>query len=444
MANINKVVWSEGMLLRHQHFQQQERYLENMVNTCSGNREINWGINALTINKDNLLMKKFSLNDTRGIFPDGTVFDTDDTAASPDAIEIPEGTFDTTIYLAIPLRKASQTEIATHKKQVSALTRYETIPTKVRDNTSSLNDINTIHVGQLKLRLLLSNQNLSQYACIAIAKVKESNSERGLVLDESFLPNCLSCSASNILAGLINETYSLLFHRAGTLVSRVSSPGRGNVADMAEFLLLQLINRNLPLFANLTKDTSLHPQMFYRYAAQLMGELATFTTVEKCPSQWPDYNHYDLNASLLPIMEKLRLSLQAVVNQVAVAIALQTQKSGIHIAAITDKTLMHDANFVLAIKADIDVDTLHNRLPTQIKIGPLDKIQDLISSQVPGIELELLPVSPPQIPYHAGYSYFSLNSLTPLWKESQQSGGLAFHVSGDFPGLHLELWAIRG
>ena len=31
----------------------------------------------------------------------------------------------------------------------------------------------------------------------------------------------------------------------------------------------------------------------------------------------------------------------------------------------------------------------------------------------------------------------------PLWKQIERSGSLALHVGGDFPGLELELWAIR-
>ena len=30
-----------------------------------------------------------------------------------------------------------------------------------------------------------------------------------------------------------------------------------------------------------------------------------------------------------------------------------------------------------------------------------------------------------------------------LWKQLERSGNLALHVAGDFPGLELELWALR-
>ena len=31
-----------------------------------------------------------------------------------------------------------------------------------------------------------------------------------------------------------------------------------------------------------------------------------------------------------------------------------------------------------------------------------------------------------------------------LWKQLERSGGLAMHIAGDFPGLEIEFWAIRG
>ena len=54
-----------------------------------------------------------------------------------------------------------------------------------------------------------------------------------------------------------------------------------------------------------------------------------------------------------------------------------------------------------------------------------------------------LPVAPRQIPFHAGYHYFLLDNKSDRWEQLKQSGGLALHVSGNYPGLKLELWAIR-
>ena len=54
-----------------------------------------------------------------------------------------------------------------------------------------------------------------------------------------------------------------------------------------------------------------------------------------------------------------------------------------------------------------------------------------------------VPVAPRQIPYHAGFAYFELDQTDSLWEQLQNSGGIALHVAGEFPGLAMELWAIR-
>jgi type VI secretion system protein ImpJ len=51
---------------------------------------------------------------------------------------------------------------------------------------------------------------------------------------------------------------------------------------------------------------------------------------------------------------------------------------------------------------------------------------------------------PRQIPYHAGFAYFELDRNGELWRQLEKSGGLALHTAGDFPGLELECWAIKG
>ncbi|MOA23878.1 hypothetical protein D3C78_1445280 [compost metagenome] len=55
-----------------------------------------------------------------------------------------------------------------------------------------------------------------------------------------------------------------------------------------------------------------------------------------------------------------------------------------------------------------------------------------------------MPVAPRQIPYHAGSNYFELDRGSDHWKQLNHSGGFAFYVAGQFPGLNLAFWAIRG
>ena len=79
----------------------------------------------------------------------------------------------------------------------------------------------------------------------------------------------------------------------------------------------------------------------------------------------------------------------------------------------------------------------------QAKIGPVEEIRQLVNSALPGITLRPLPVAPRQIPYHSGVVYFELDAESPYWRKMTTSGGVAVHVSGQYPGLKMELWAIR-
>jgi len=124
-------------------------------------------------------------------------------------------------------------------------------------------------------------------------------------------------------------------------------------------------------------------------------------------------------------------------------IELQDHKQGRYVGLITDRSLLRQAGFVLAVKAQMASETLRTHFPAQSKLGPLEKMRDLVKLQLPGIALQPLAVVPRQIPYHAGFSYFELDTTADLWKQLDNSGGLGIYVTGNFPALELALWAIR-
>ena len=104
---------------------------------------------------------------------------------------------------------------------------------------------------------------------------------------------------------------------------------------------------------------------------------------------------------------------------------------------------MASATFVLAVTAEMQAEPLRRNFPNQVKIGPAEQIARLVNVALPGIPVRALPVAPRQIPFVAGMAYFELERNVPLWRDMQASGGLAIHVAGDFPGLAMELWAIK-
>jgi type VI secretion system protein ImpJ len=207
--------------------------------------------------------------------------------------------------------------------------------------------------------------------------------------------------------------------------------------------MLQTINRYEPLLAHYADSGAMHPEQLYQLCITAAGELATFTTVGKRPPAFPGYRHDRLRESFDPVINSLRTSLATEMIQIAVPIPLEARKYGIRVAIVADRTLYDNAVFVLAAKADMPSEELRRSFPAQLRVGPVERIADLVRQGLPGIPVLPLPVAPRQIPFHAGFAYFELNQNDELWNQLKTSGGVALHVAGNFPGLAMEFWAIR-
>jgi len=143
------------------------------------------------------------------------------------------------------------------------------------------------------------------------------------------------------------------------------------------------------------------------------------------------------------VIDHLRQLLSTELTRHALQIELVDRNHGVRTAVIGDGEMLRTAVFVLAVHAQMPAEQLRQRFPAQSKLGPVERLRDLVTLQLPGIGLNSLPVAPRQLPFHAGYHYFELERQGDLWKQLERSGNFALHVAGDFPGLELELWAIR-
>lgn len=439
----NKIIWSEGMFLRPQHFQQHDRYLESLIEgRCAPLHPHPWGMLELELDQELLSLGKFSVATARGILPDGTPFAIPSRDEAPTPLEIPPNLHDAGVYLGIPLRQAGVIE-ADGSGAVNQA-RYSLYEYEARDSNAGADISAQVQIGKLRLRLLLESDQRNGYACLKLAHITESRTDKKIILNENFIPPALHCGASPKLTGHLRELLGLLHYRGEALAARVSESGRGGAAEIADFLLLQAVNRYEPLFAHLVPTAELHPEEFYRLAVMLAGELATFTRKQKRPASFPPYRHDDLFGCFEAVMREIRQSLSMVLEQNAIPMVLQDRKYGIRVAPITDRNLLSSASFVLAVNAEIPAEVLRSRFPAQVKIGPVEQIRQLVNLQLPGIGLRPLPVAPRQIPFHAGFTYFELDRTSEYWKQLENSGGFALHIAGDFPGIELEFWAIKG
>ncbi|MES0868529.1 type VI secretion system protein ImpJ [Pseudovibrio denitrificans] len=443
MTTHNKVVWSEGLFLQPQHFQQHDRYLEQLVSdSISSIRPHPWGHTELKINQEALKLGQFALNFASGVMPDGTPFKMPQECDAPASIPVPESVKNSVIYLALPIRQPGAYEYEYPGVQETAA-RYVVHESEARDAITGSDASVQMETGRLRFTFKFDFEDLDGWICLPIARVIEVRADKQVILDDEYISTCLASHSSSVLYGYIREIWGMLSHRADALAGRVSNSGSKGVAEISDFLLLQTVNRYEPLYAHFAQTPSLHPEALYRISIQLVGELATFTAAARRPSTLQPYRHEALTESFAPVIAHLRQHLSAVLEQTAVPIPLEERKYGVRVGMLLDRSLIKSARFVLAVSADLPSEVINRHFPGQITIGSVEQIRDFVNSALAGIAVKQLPVAPRQIPYHTGTAYFELDPASSHWDEIRVSGGLALHVAGDFPKLVMELWAIR-
>jgi type VI secretion system protein ImpJ len=437
----NRVVWQEGMFLRAQHFQQQDRWLETLVRgRTAALRPYPWGMVEMAIDRDLLLTGRFALSSAAGVFEDGTPFVIPGETDHPPPLDLPDTTRSQLVYLALPIRQAGAVEIAAGENTEG---RYALRGFEAYDTHSASPQPAELQIGRLRLRYMLESDDRTGYHCIGLARVNEVAADRRVSLEKDWIVPCLLSSAAPPLAGYLAELAGLLNQRGEALAARVTAPsGTAGVAGVEDFLLLQSLNRWQRLITHWAEAGTVHPEDLYAALVQMAGEFATFTSPTRRPGNYPAYRHNDLQRSFAPVMADIRVWDGG--REKATPIPLQLRQHNVRVGLINDRSILRAAQFVLTVQADLPTENLRRLFPTRVKIGAVEQIRELVNSALPGINVTPMPVAPRQLPFYVNANYFELDRNSPHWQQMQSAGAFAIHVQDEFPNLQLELWAIRG
>lgn len=438
----NKVMWQEGMLMRPHHFQQQQRYNDYRDNLrFRAIHDLSWGFTELSINTELLGQGKIMIDGASGTLPDGTVFSIPDQDMLPDPLH-PQSFPDEEsrhIYLALPVASDVRSEIGDGQRTGRYRLNYE----DVRDLQTEGGDVRTLTLGQLSPRIMSGAEDLSAYVTLPLCRVFDRHADGSLTLDKNFIPSCQNIYSSTRLREFLIKVQEDIANRTSDLAARIGSPAQSGIADVAEFMMLQLLNRNQTRFTHRARRPQLHPEDFYLDLAGLLGELMTFTASSRLSCPLDVYDHRNLTETFKTLLPEVEKALHTVLSPRAISLPLHL-RDGIWQADIHDATLLQSATFVLAVAAKMESTPLQRQFVQQSKISSPEKIRNMVSVQIPGIPLRTLAVAPRQLPYHNGYSYFELDRSGAAWADVVAAGSVALHVSGTFPDLNMQLWAIRG
>ena len=171
----NKVVWQEGMFLRAQHFQQQDRHAAHQLQARTAPlRAHPWGLTELAIDRDLLAAGRFAMSTASGVMEDGTPFAIPAGADAPPPLDLPEGTRNAVVYLALALHQDGNPEVTAAEGGPEELrARYAMRSFDAFDTHSDSTISAGLGVGRLRLRYLIETGELAGYSRLGLARIVE-------------------------------------------------------------------------------------------------------------------------------------------------------------------------------------------------------------------------------------------------------------------------------
>ncbi|MEA9979624.1 MULTISPECIES: type VI secretion system baseplate subunit TssK [unclassified Pseudomonas] len=441
--NAHKVIWREGMLLRPQHFQHNDRYYDYQMKTRTQllGRYM-WGFLDQGIEADPLKQGKIVVSQATGILPDGSLFNLEG-RVEPLMIQVPPNIGKAPVYLALPLVTGNHIEARANEDK-DVLARYSMYDAEISNSNAGEGIASQVQCGRPDFRLLIGEQQSDQiFVKLQLCEILDCTADGGVTLNGDFAPTVIHAKASTYLTKCLNEAIALVDTRCAALAERLSASGKAGGSEVGDFMLMQMMNRTQLILQHYENLQHVHPEELYRTLLAVVGELSTFATADRRTPPNLKYKHSDLSQSFETLINIFKHLMTLVLEEHATPLALIPHDYGVQVAIVADQSHFETSSFVLVAGAQCSTEELRKRLLAQLKVGTVETIRGLVNHHMPGFSVRPLPVAPRQIAFHADKAYFTLDLSVEELAKLSKSGGFAFHVPTDIPALELKFWAIK-
>ncbi|SFJ82138.1 type VI secretion system baseplate subunit TssK [Jannaschia pohangensis] len=439
MSWFSKVAWQEGLFLQPQHLQQADRYHEAQLRARTAlATPYPWGLVEMKIDRDLAQQGKLGLRAAVGIMPDGTPFDAPGVSPLPDPIPVPDDAAGLTVWLSLPDVSVSGREVG--MGQGADATRWKIAPETVVDNAASGRIEQSLELAHPRLELSLRKTPRTGYQCLPLARIAEVRN--GIVaFDDTVPPTALTLDVHPVYLGYLSRVIGWIEGKLDALSRYASDPSSGGGMQATDYLMLMVLNRELPALRHFASSKVIHPERLFERLVSLAGELATFDQGERRAADYAAYDHDDAKTVFGPVVADIQRLLARDVGR-AVRLPLREVRQGSYAAIVNDRQLFASATFVVEVGANLPLTQIQAQFPQLCKVGPSTRMKEIINNNLPGVGLVHLPNPPRHIRVVASKVYFVFDKSTDLWREFSVAPAVGMHFAGTWPDLRLELWAV--
>jgi type VI secretion system protein ImpJ len=277
---------------------------------------------------------------------------------------------------------------------------------------------------------------------LPVALIKERTRDGRLILDDNFLPPMLDFRATGWLENATTELLGLIVQRLEAVYRPDVPLSMGGLSELLELLLLQTLSEYNLKLSHLVTQRHVHPECLFQLLLGLLGRLSTIPGGEK-PWARQDlfYAHHEPHNGYFSLFAALRRALSLVIE--APAVALPFVERGDNIYLCQNDAQLRLEKLIFTVNAKLPADTIRTYFPAQTKLGPVEKIVQLIDLQLPGARMMPMASPPRHIPYYPNSVYFEVDHSDPIYQEMMSGTAIALSIVGDFPELRFEAWGLR-
>ena len=438
-----RVMWKKGMQLTPQCFQHWDRYQDFIHHERFRTRNpFYWGVSEIRmIVKDG----NFTIEQCRGLMPDGLIVgipDSPDPLPSRSIEQLPKFVDYLDVFLAIPSVQEMAQNCVQQNTPLHQTARY-------LENSVQTLDLNTgkgtqnIPVVKNNFQIIFSGEQEPNYALVKLKIAElERNSGGEVVLRKSFIPPCLSLTASKDLMSTIDRILERLIGGTKSISDELRRIVDRNGADLSRFSIMSAAYAAIPLLAHLRRADPTHPEDFYLALTRLIGELAVFSK-DFHPIEIPAYEHNNLSKTFRELEKRIGIFLDQIGPKQYTEILLE-RKNGYLVGVIHDGALLTEMQcYILAI-GGISPQQICDDFKSRVKIGALGDMDDIKYRAVRGINTEHRENPPGSLPVSGEVQCFQLikDSNNRYWKNLLESKELALLLPNEWQKMKIQFVAM--
>jgi type VI secretion system protein ImpJ len=443
-----KVLWSEGLTLGPQQFQQQDMYHEARLHLMAKTIEAHlWGINKIEWRIEDLANNLLRADSMSLIFADGEIYDAPASEQLPSQVDLsklPTTETEFTFHAALPMLKPYggnfSATIGHHDDARYAQARADT--------PDLFSEAIATDVAYLKktVRLLSGSESLDAYEHFPVIKIRRM-AGGGFEIDRTFVPPCLSIGAAPTLSPMVESLLGKLKTKMETLFN-LHRQSKNDVfefhsGDIASFWMLNAICVGSSFLADLAQSKEQHPRRLFETMRFLAASLLAFSS-RYTVADLPKYDHANPASHLVKLDRIIRDLVDTVISSKYFSILLvrDEQRSTHHRAPLDAARIDHATALYLAVSADMPAIELVASVPARFKIGAPDDVERIIVSSLSGLDLFHMAQVPPAIPVRPNTYYFSIGNKGALYENMLKAQTIAIYVPSGMKNLKLELFAV--